>query len=214
MDIHHIFIFTDEGPAAADPLVAFGLTEGSGRVHEGQGTANRKFYFEDFFLEILWVHDEAELRSPQTAPMGLWKRATYRESGYSPFGLCLVHSPESDAVFRDAYAYQPAYFPPGHPIDLLRHEDAPGLPWTFRLPFPGPPATAHEPRHHPRGLQRLTQAAFSCPGPHVATPLDRLGTSPSFSLLPAAAPWLTLTFDDGRQGQEQVFEALGLTLLY
>ena len=59
MQIDHIFCFTDAPQAAAEELLAFGLTEGSNRVHPGQGTANRKFYFENFFLEILWLQDEA-----------------------------------------------------------------------------------------------------------------------------------------------------------
>src|SRR4051794_34154336 len=58
MDIDHIFIFTDNKGRIADELVSFGLTEGSSRVHQGQGTTNRTFSFENFFLEIVWVHNE------------------------------------------------------------------------------------------------------------------------------------------------------------
>ncbi|MEL7250946.1 MAG: hypothetical protein AAFO03_21130 [Bacteroidota bacterium] len=72
MNIDHIFIFTNDKGKIADEMVTFGLTEGSSRVHLGQGTTNRKFYFDHFFLEVLWVHDEVELHSEQTKPTGLW----------------------------------------------------------------------------------------------------------------------------------------------
>jgi len=47
MEIDHIFIFVSSKDLA-DELVSFGLTEGSGNVHKGIGTANRRFFFENF----------------------------------------------------------------------------------------------------------------------------------------------------------------------
>jgi hypothetical protein len=38
MNIDHIFVFTDGNGEIADKLVDFGLTEGSNRIHVGQGT--------------------------------------------------------------------------------------------------------------------------------------------------------------------------------
>ena len=67
MGIDHIFIFSNNNGKEADKLVEFGLTEGSSRIHPGQGTTNRKFYFENFFLEVLWVIDETEIRSELTS---------------------------------------------------------------------------------------------------------------------------------------------------
>jgi len=71
MTIDHIFIFTTDFGKIADELIEFGLTEGSGRVHIGQGTTNRKFYFDNFFLEIIWVHNEKEINSEPIKPIGL-----------------------------------------------------------------------------------------------------------------------------------------------
>ena len=110
-DIDHIFIFSNNQGQVADELVEFGLTEGSNRVHVGQGTSNRKFYFNNFFLEILWVHNEAELHSVQTKPSGLWKRADFEHNQFAPFGLCLVNVPETEPLFEKSFRYQPDYFP-------------------------------------------------------------------------------------------------------
>ena len=41
LNIDHIFIFSNKGGKEADELVEFGLTEGSSRLHPGQGTTNR-----------------------------------------------------------------------------------------------------------------------------------------------------------------------------
>lgn len=55
IEIDHIFIFSNTNGREADDLVSSGLAEGSNRIHKRQGTMNRKFYFENFFLQILWV---------------------------------------------------------------------------------------------------------------------------------------------------------------
>ena len=88
--IDHIFIFSSCEGKEADELVQFGLTEGSSRIHPGQGTMNRKFYFENFFLEILWVYNQAETQSEQTIATKLWERSNFQTNNYSPFGLCLA----------------------------------------------------------------------------------------------------------------------------
>ena len=53
-------------------LLAAGLAEGSPNTHPGQGTANRRFFFESGFLELLYVHDELEAQSDLSAPTQLW----------------------------------------------------------------------------------------------------------------------------------------------
>jgi hypothetical protein len=55
VELDHIFICTEVGVPEADQLVTFGLTEGSSNLHLGQGTANRRFFFYNAMLELLWV---------------------------------------------------------------------------------------------------------------------------------------------------------------
>lgn len=50
MEVDHLFVFSNRQGREADELVAFGLAEGSNRIHLGQGTCNRKLYFENRFL--------------------------------------------------------------------------------------------------------------------------------------------------------------------
>lgn len=74
MMIDHIFIASQQQGKDAEQLVNLGFIEGSSRVHKGQGTTNRKFYFNNFFLEIIWVHDEQELCHERNKQMGLADR--------------------------------------------------------------------------------------------------------------------------------------------
>jgi len=63
-EFDHLFIFTEVGAVIAEQLISFGLTEGSSNIHPGQGTANRRFFFHNAMLELLWVTNEAEAISP------------------------------------------------------------------------------------------------------------------------------------------------------
>lgn len=215
MEIDHIFIFTDNPHAAAEELLALGLSEGSSRVHPGQGTANRKFYFENFFLEILWVQNEAEITSPALLPIKLWQRTRYLDFQASPYGLCLLNTPDTAATFTAAIAYQPAYFPAGLVIDVLPQEQNLSLPWTFRLPFRGDKTTPAEPMHHRLGLQRLTQAIFGLQHHDGADAfLQQVANQPQIRFASAPENALTLIFDENRQGETKRLESLNLTIRY
>ena len=60
LEVDHAFIACSSGAPEGDALVRLGLVEGSRNTHLGQGTANRRFFFENFMLELLWVANPAE----------------------------------------------------------------------------------------------------------------------------------------------------------
>lgn len=214
MNIHHIFIFTDNNGKVADELVDFGLTEGSNRVHVGQGTANRKFYFSNFYLEILWVSNESEMKSKQTQPTGLWQRADFKANHFSPFGLCMANTEDTETLFEKAYKYQPDYFPQGMPIDILKNDNQPDLPWTFRLPFKGQMKHENEPTNHINGLSVLTKALFEYKSIAESTFLENFENEVGIEFSKTSRNWLNLIFDHGKQGRKTVFEKLNLTIEY
>jgi len=215
MEIDHIFIFSTAAGHEADELAALGFVEGSSRRHPGQGTTNRKFYCENFFLEILWVVDYAELTSERLRTTQLRQRASFHQTGTSPFGLCLVNTPDTDALFAEAVTYQPAYFPPGKTIEVLPNQHRPGLPWTFRLPFTGTQTTPAEPLQHPNGIQRLTRTEFEIQGLPAHDPfVTHFQHEQALTFEPAAATRLRLTFDHHRQRREQQLASLPLLIRY
>lgn len=132
MKPNHIFIFCDNHDEVANELMEFGFIEGSSRIHPNQGTRNRKFYFNDFYIEILWVCNIDEITSKLTRPTDLYNRSMYETNDYSPFGLCVNYSSDGDELFKNSMNYKPTYLPPNSLIEVLTNEDSVTLPWTFR----------------------------------------------------------------------------------
>src|SRR5262245_66233737 len=88
-ELDHLFVWVSPSGPEADRLAAAGLTEGERNTHTGQGTACRRFFFRNAFLELVWVHDPAEAQGEAARPLGLWPRVAGRAAGASPFGLAL-----------------------------------------------------------------------------------------------------------------------------
>jgi hypothetical protein len=214
MDVDHIFIFTDDKGKVADKLVEFGLLEGSNRVHVGQGTTNRKFYFDNFFLEILWVHNENEIKSDLVKPTGLWQRADYKRSEFSPYGLCIVNSDDTTGLFENSFKYQPDYFPNGMTIEILKNENQPQLPWTFRLPFKGQKKNETEPKNHKIGITRLTKVNFNYKDSQSDKYVDYFKNESNIEFTVSKDYGMTLTFDNNKQGQREYFADLKMTIEY
>jgi hypothetical protein len=214
MDINHIFIFTDTNGKIADELISFGLTANESRTHLGQGTTNRTFSFKNFFLEIVWVHNEQEIKSDLVRPTGLWQRAEFFKNTFSPFGLIIENNEESDHLFRNAYKYQPEYFPDGMAFDILQNSLQPDLPWTCRLPFKREKHMGASEMNHTNKINFLSSATFEYSGSGGESFLDQFKNEKTIQFIKSGKTWLTLTFDNGKQALKKVFEPLQLTIEY
>ncbi len=118
--LDHAFIMCSIGAPEGDALIQRGLVEGSRNVHPGQGTANRRFFFENFMLELVWVDKPDEAQSEQTRRTRLWERWVGREDRTtSPFGVlfCAEGDSAESAPFR-TWSYHPTYLPPGDAIEI------------------------------------------------------------------------------------------------
>lgn len=215
MQIDHIFIFSKNGGEEANELVEFGFVEGSNRVHIGQGTANRKFYFENFFLEIVWVTDEKEIKSDLVSHTKLWERSIFDVNQGSPFGLCLVNTDDINVLFLDSVKYQPMYFPAGLEIEFLANEDSTYLPWTFRLPFIGSRKKIDEPINHRYDLNRLTNTEFTIP-PSISTKnyINHFRGEEHIVFTSSDTCQLILTFNNYQNGRVHQFKNLPLIIKY
>lgn len=208
MLIDHIFIFCDSSQEA-DALVNFGLTEGSGRIHEGIGTANRRFFFENFYLEILWVEKESEAKS--VPEISIWERANHKNTGYSRYGLCLQNTADTKGIFENAIKWQPKFLAEGQSVDIITDEK---MPWIFRFPLNRQKNTSDEPRVHPCGIQSLSKAVFYLPQKHFKETLNSIYEHAIVEFKTAATASLTLEFDNISQGKTKVFENFNLTIKY
>ena len=110
IELDHFFIITDPGAPYADLLSDTGLIEGTRNDHPGQGTANRRFFFSNTALELLYVRDTNEAASGRGSRLRFAERA--ENSRASPFGLIVRSTSESTNVPFPGWRYCPEYF--GH----------------------------------------------------------------------------------------------------
>ena len=122
--VDHVFVLCDETAPEAEALIEAGLDEGAANTHPGQGTACRRFFFRNLYLELLWVHDRTEAASESTQRLRLLERWVERRNA-CPFGVMLRSPSETlhEALPFPSWAYRPKYLPGGAAIDVA--EDAP-----------------------------------------------------------------------------------------
>jgi hypothetical protein len=195
-ELHHVFVCASSGAPEAELLSAAGLVEGSPSTHAGQGTANRRFFFENGFLELLYVHDELEARSDLTAPTQLWHRWSGRGMTANPFGICLSSSRGMEAAMPFAsWEYRPSYLPEGRCIlfaDGLRLSE----PEVFFLNWPQAQASpGTEPTQHPLGLRHMLSVSVGSPDPACISDSLRAITDAGYvAIHQSDAPELVIEF--------------------
>ena len=197
--------------------MTFGLTEGNSNLHLGQGTANRRFFFYNAMLELLWVRDEREARSPPIAPTRLRERWRYRFSGYSPFGVCLramvQHAVAGPAALPFATReYRPPYLPPELHIDVATGTAA-SEPLVFATPYSGRPDALPEERRqplvHPKGVVEITGLRITLPrGKPISGVVRTLQRAGVVSFESCNEHLAEIEFDHGSKGQSADFRPL------
>jgi len=208
MIIDHIYIFSNRGQET-DKLVKFGLTEGSGRKHQGIGTANRRVFFTNFYLEILWVQDPKEAQSVNS--LGIWERSNYQTNSYSRFGICLKNTEDTDSIFANSMKWQPDFLPQGNSVDIITNEK---MPWIFRFPRNRKRPDAIEPTYHQAEIQKLTKAIFHLKTLDFKEVLSNIEENSILEFHQAPEEYLILDFDNERQGKTQKFPELSLIINY
>jgi Glyoxalase-like domain len=154
--VDHAFIGCRAQAPEGDALLRSGFVEGSGNTHPGQGTANRRFYFENFMLELVWVADPDEARNQTTRRTRLWERCEGRDSQVSPFGIVFRSTGTPPALPPFAtWTYTPRYLAPGLAMQVA---DGTTLrePELFYLPFLRRASVQHtEPMAHAAPIRRI-----------------------------------------------------------
>lgn len=167
MEIDHIFICVPPGAAEAEALTALGLTEGSPNRHPGQGTANRRFFFHNMFIELLWLADADEAQSELARPTMLYERLLGAGKDISPFGFCFrPENAEDREVPFTCWQYKPGYLPAHLHVDVASATSLSDPMWFF-LEFAGRPDAAHperrQPLVHQSGVRELTSVRLTLP---------------------------------------------------
>jgi hypothetical protein len=204
-EFDHLFILTDVGATVGDRLVTLGLTEGSANVHPGQGTANRRFFFHNAMMELLWVHDAVEAQSELIRRSGLWGRWAGRNVGACPFGICLRSSDE--AIAFPYWDFCPPYLPPSLSIAVGENSEILTEPMVFQTPFGKRPDQAAaeklQPLGHAIGWREITRVTLIMPegNPPSAAWQAVLATG-QVQMVQGAEYCLELGFDGETQGEQ------------
>jgi hypothetical protein len=162
--LDHAYITCSIGAPEAEVLLEHGFAEGSPNVHPGQGTANRRFFFANFMLELLWVADPVEAAADAVRHTGLWERWSSRGEGTSRFGIVYggVPAPSSQLPFTTR-SYHAAYLPPPMSIEIVQGLTLvePALFWIPSLRVEGPKRS--EPINHVVAVRSVTRIVIGLP---------------------------------------------------
>ena len=171
LSVDHLFVCCAQGAPEARALLELGLVEGSGNRHPGQGTANRRFFFSNAYLELLWVSNEDEARSPEAKDTRLWQRWSQRSDASCPFGI-VFRSDGTPPPFA-TWSYKPRYLPAGTSIEFAR-----GVPITepelALIASATPASPPKEPVEHRVPIRRISKIDVFLP---TTEPLSKLAAA-------------------------------------
>lgn len=214
--LDHVFVLCSVGGPEAAGLARLGYYEGSPNTHPGQGTANRRFFFRNAYLELLWVCDEDEAQSEPARRTRLFERWSQRSAGACPFGIVLrpaAATPQAEAPFP-TWAYRPAYLEPPNDLDVAL--DVPlAEPALFYVAFARPRGSAAgEPAAHGIPVGDVTAVTIDGPAASPRSAAAEAITALGLVTYRPAKSWvLHLVFDGGKSGQlEDMRPELPLTL--
>jgi hypothetical protein len=201
MQLDHVFAFINPDSSAIADLEANRLAVSYRRAHIGQGTANACFVFDNAFLELLWLTDAQDARSPLIARTKLWERSQWQVQQTCPYGLGW----RGDHSGIETWPFAPPYLPKGITIPVACDSDDPRLPMMFT--FPGSTAPRDWPAErrnfpaHSGGWNRVDSIEITLPAsaPESAT-LDHLAAQmdPKLRITRSTAYGLRVTISNDK----------------
>lgn len=106
--LDHLFILTEPGAPVAEKITEIGLVEGNANTHPGQGSANRRFFLENFTIELLYISNEDEARQGLGRDLRLLDR--YQSQKACPYGIVSRVTEPGTAPEFNSWKYYPDYF--------------------------------------------------------------------------------------------------------
>jgi hypothetical protein len=199
-ELDHVFVATSRDAPEMEAIRSAGFIEGPAHDHPGQGTASRGVFFENVYLEFIWLTDPMVASAPPIARTGLSRRADPAHPS-SPFGFGLrsTEDPVPKPPFS-AWEYAPPYLPQGNAFRMADNSEVLSEPLIFVVPWSR--TASWEVPDHPSGARRVTRV---CIAPDSKDPSDAFGDFLSLGLvypIHGTAPLLEFVVDEGGQGRE------------
>jgi hypothetical protein len=219
-EVDHVFVCVDVEAPEAERLTAFGLTEGRPNAHPGQGTACRRFFFANAYLELLWVYSPKEAQSERSRRIGLWERWSGRHGASCPFGICI--RPPADHQHGDVpfetWDYRPSYMPSGVGFSIAKNSQSMTEPFLCYLESGKRPdcydAHRQQPMGHATGLGEITRVTLVAPqGERPSADLQSITKTNLVAFRAGDQHCLELSFDGEHQRKRADFRP-GLPLIF
>jgi len=197
--LHHFFILTHPGAPQADHLSDIGLIEGSRNDHPGQGTANRRFFFPNSTLELLYVRDGNEAANGRGSRLRFPERSVNAKA--SPFGLIVRTTVgTTDAPFP-GWRYCPEYFRADQCFHVGENSDLLEEPLCICMPLNLPLSKSQSQPEN--SLKTVTEVRISVPVVRPSVTLEAMAKCEHISLRLNEPHLMELVFNDGNEGQSK-----------
>lgn len=210
-ELDHVFICTEAEAPEAIRLTDIDLMEGAPNIHTGQGTANRRFFFHNAYLELLWVHNPAKAQAGIVARTRLWQRWKDRRVGACPFGLCFRPTAQHTGNFPfPNWEYKASYLRDSLSLYIGNNSDTLSEPMLVYLPFVRRPdgdlEANRQPLDHKPGLKEITSIELLSPHADKCSPELQAVIDAGLVKLRSAPEFLVeLAFDGQKKGKEEDF---------
>lgn len=204
-ELDHVFVATPHPDAAVAELESHGLALGHRGSHPNQGTANAVFFFDNAYLELLWVQDLGLASQPIVAQSTLPARLSWPAARCSPFGISFRRAEgHPDAPLPiPTWDWHAPFLPQGAaPIPIGSNSGSLLDPLIFVSLVTQRPDRRNVARQQAAGMREVTglHCVVERPSP-LAAELTRVSELGIARFEPGGAPRLRISIDGGRQGQ-------------
>jgi hypothetical protein len=200
LELDHFFILTEMGAPAASLLSKIGMIEGSANNHPGQGTSNRRFFFANAMLELLYIRDDQEAASGSGYRLHLVKRAI--DETASPFGLVFRTLGNSAYTPFSGWQYSPKYLNTDQYFTVAENSDCIEEPLCIHLPSTF--SQAVRPLSSAR-FDNVTEVRVCFPSMRSSSVLESIGKCQRLSLAPGKQHLMEIIFNGNNEHQSQDF---------
>ncbi len=197
MKLDHLFIMTEKFAPEAELLTDLGLVEGTSNSHPGQGTANRRFFFSNTALELLYVHDAKEADEGPGQGLRLRERASNPIA--SPFGLVMRR--DGDCPPFAGWRYQPMYFDPG--ISFLVAENSEYLDEPLCICLPEDPPSGLPQVESEKPFTEVTELRIHVPVDEPSSVLEAVAQVEGIRIQTDSPHLLEIAFGHEKEGKRR-----------